>query len=115
MISSFISLNSFGTLFIKTNSSRLIFESIKVLKVNTSALFNWDFAIDNILSCFFFLSLIIGLYFLIPVVITQIFNPIAELVIPIGIATKKAKAEMETHTVTVEINISKFSVWFGTL
>ena len=30
---------------------------------------------------------------LIPTVIAQIFNPIAELVIPIGIPTKEAKAE----------------------
>ena len=37
-----------------------------------------------------------------PAVITQIFNPIAELVIPIRIPTKEAKAEMETHPVNVE-------------
>ena len=45
--------------------------------------------------------LIIDLYFLIPAVIAQIFNPIAEIVIPIGIATKEAKAEMKTHPVIV--------------
>ena len=33
------------------------------------------FANDNILSCLFFLFLIIDLYFLIPAVITQAFNP----------------------------------------
>ena len=38
------------------------------------------------------------------------FNHFAELVIPIGIITKEAKAEMETHTVTVEITISKSSI-----
>ena len=38
---------------------------------------------------FFFFFLIIDLYFLIPVAIAQIFNPIAELVIPIGIPNKK--------------------------
>ena len=58
----------------------------------------------------FFFYLIIDLYFLIPAVITQIFNPIAELLIPIGIPTKEAKAEMETHPVTVEIKISKCSI-----
>ena len=43
-------------------------------------------------------------------VITQIFNPIAELVIPIGISTKEAKVEMGTHPVSVEITISKWSI-----
>ena len=37
-------------------------------------------------------------------------NPIAELVIPIGILTKEAKAEIETHVVIVEVTISKWSV-----
>ena len=36
-------------------------------------------------------------------VITQIFNPIVELAIPIGIPTTEAKAEMETLPVIVEI------------
>ena len=47
--------------------------------------------------------LFIDLYFLIPPVVTQIFNPIAELVIPIGIPAKGAKSEIETHTVIVII------------
>ena len=63
-----------------------------------------------ILSCFFFLFLITDLYFLIPVVITQIFNPSAELRIYIRIPTKEAKAEMETHPVFVEITISEQSI-----
>ena len=46
--------------------------------------------------------LIIDLYFLIPTVIAQIFNPIAELVISIEIPTKETKEEMETHPVIVE-------------
>ena len=61
----------------------------------------------------FFLNIV--LYFLIPAIITQIFNPIAELVIPIGIPTKKAKTEMEMHPVTVEIYISKCSIEFKVL
>ena len=69
-------------------------------------LFNLDFAINTILSCFF-LFLFIDLYSLIPAVITQIFNPVAGLVFPIGILIKEAKAEMETHPVIVEIIISK--------
>ena len=51
-----------------------------------------------------------GLHFLIPAVITQIFNPVAELVTPIGIPTKEAKAEMETHPVIVEITSGKRSI-----
>ena len=84
-----------------------IFESIKALEIKTSMLLNLDFANCTILSCFFFFFLIIDLYFLIPAVITQIFNPIAELVIPYGIPTKEAKAEMETYPVSVEITISE--------
>ena len=42
---------------------------------------------------FLFLFLIIDLYFLIPEDIAQIFNPIVELVTPIGIPSKEAKAE----------------------
>ena len=38
-------------------------------------------------------------------VITQIFDPIARLVIPIWIYTKEVKAEMETNPVTLEIKI----------
>ena len=55
---------------------------------------------------FFFFFLSIDLHFLIPAVITETFNPITELVIPIGIPTKEAQSEMETYLLTVEINIS---------
>ena len=58
-------------------------------------------------SSFFFL--IIDLYFLFPAVITQIFNPIAELAIPIGTPTKE-RAEMEKHPVIAEIIISEWSI-----
>ena len=40
---------------------------------------------------------------LIPAVISQTFNPIEELVIPIGIPTKEAKKEIKMQPVTVEI------------
>ena len=69
-------------------------------------LFNLDF-VDNTISLCFSLFY---LYFLIPVVITQMFNPIVELTIPIGIPTKEAKAEMETHPVIVEITISEWLI-----
>ena len=49
----------------------------------------------------------IDLYFLIPAVSTLIFIGAAELAIATGIRTKEAKAEMETHPVTVEAKISK--------
>ena len=54
-------------------------------------LFNLDFANNTILSWFFFIFIIIGLYFLVPAVIAQIFNPIAELLIPIGMPIKEEK------------------------
>ena len=54
-------------------------------------LFNLDFVNNTILSCFFFFFLIIDLYFLILAVIAEIFNPIAELVVPIGIQTTEEK------------------------
>ena len=62
---------------------------------------NLDFS-NNILSWFFFFFLIIYLNYLIPEVIAQMFNTVAESVIFIGIPTKEAKAEMETYPVIVE-------------
>ena len=56
-----------------------------------------------------FFFLIIDLYLLIPAVLAQTFNPIAELSIPIGIPTKEAKAEIEIHLVTAEAKIRKSS------
>ena len=78
----FISLYSLHTLFIKTNSSWQIVESIKHLKIKTSILFNFDFTNNTFLPCFFFFILIIDLHFLVRAVIAQIFNPIAELIFP---------------------------------
>ena len=72
--------------------------------------FNLVFANNTILSCFFFF--IIDLYFLIPATIAQIFNPIAELVTPIGTSIKEAKAENQIHPVIVEAKIRKCSIKF---
>ena len=58
-------------------------------------LFNFGLANNTILSCFLFFFLIIDLYFLIPAVVAQIFNPIVELLIHIRIPTKEAKAEIQ--------------------
>ena len=69
--------------------------------------FNLDFANNTILSCFFFFSLIIDLYFLMSAVIAQIFNPIAELIIPIGMPIQ---IQTEIHPVIVEAKIRKCSI-----
>ena len=87
-----------------------IFESIKALEVKTSVLFNLDFANDLILSCLFLHFLFIDLNVLIPAIIIQIFNLIAELVIPIGVPTKESKGEMEIHPVIVEFKIRECSI-----
>ena len=70
-------------------------------------LFNLDYVNNTILSCFLFFFLFIVLYFLIPAVIAQIFNPLAELIIYVGIPTEEAKAVMETHPLIVEAKIRK--------
>ena len=82
---------------------------IKALVIKNSMLFNVDFAKNTILSGLFFFLLIIDLYFLLPAVIAQIFNHIAELVIPIGIPSKEAKSEIEIYPVIAEAKIRKSS------
>ena len=69
-------------------------------------LFNLDFASTTLLLCFFFFFSIIDLYFLILAAITQTFNLIAELVIPIGTPSKEAKTESQIHPV-IEAKIRK--------
>ena len=54
--------------------------------------------------------LIIDLNLLIPAAIAQIFNPIAELLISIGIPNKEAKAEIKIHPIIVEAKIRKCSI-----
>ena len=67
--------------------------------------FDFDFANNAILSSFFFCFLIIDLYCLVSAVITQISNPVAELLTPIGIPTEETKAEIEIHPVIAEDKI----------
>ena len=62
-------------------------------------LLNLIFA-GNTFFVFLLHFLIIDLYRLVPAVIAQNFNPIVELVIPIGIPSKEAKSEIEIHVVT---------------
>ena len=82
---------------------------LKALETKTFMLLYLDFASNIVLSCFFFFFLIVDLYFLIHVVITQTFNPSAELLILIGIPTKEAKAEMGTYLVIAGIKTSMCS------
>ena len=56
-----------------------------------------------------FFFVIIDLHYLISGVIAQIFNPIAELVIPREIETNEVNAEIETKPVIFEAIISKCS------
>ena len=72
-------------------------------------LFKLDFANNTILSCFFFFFLNIDLY-VIPAAIAEIFNPIAELVILMGIPSKETKEDIEIHPVIVEAKIRKCSI-----
>ena len=101
---------SFSTLFIKTNSSWLIFESVEALEIKTSMLLILDFGNNTILSYFFFFFWIIDLHFLIPAVLIQIFDPIAELAVPIGIPSKYVRAEIEIYPVLAEAKIRKCSI-----
>ena len=87
-----------------------MYESIKDLEIETSMLINSDFANNIFLSYFFFFFVFIDLQFLIRAVIAQIFNPTAKLVIPIGIPSKEAKAEIEIHPVTATAKIRKCSI-----
>ena len=73
-------------------------------------LFNLNFASNTILSFFLFFFLIIDLYVVILGVIALIFNPNAELLIPIGRTSKKAKAEIEINSVTVEVKMRECSI-----
>ena len=62
----------------------------------------------------FYFFLIIDLYFLIPAVTAQIFNPIVELVVPTRIPSKEGKAEIEIHPINAETKIRKCSIYFKT-
>ena len=53
-------------------------------------LFNSDFANNTILSCFF-----LNYFFLIPALLTQIVDLVAELTIPVRIPNKVAKQKLK--------------------
>ena len=52
---------------------------------------------------------VIEFCFLMPEVTAQTFNLTAQLVILIELSTREAKAEIETHPLTAESKVSKFS------
>ena len=56
------------------------FESIKVLEIKTSMLFNLVFANNTIFFIFFFFFLVIDFDSIIPAFIAQIFTPVEKLV-----------------------------------
>ena len=70
---------------------------------------NLDFANITVLPCLFFFFSITDLCFLYCAGIAQILNPVGELVIPIGILNKEAKAEIGRHPVIAEVKIRKCS------
>ena len=117
-IPSFISLYYLNTLFTEKKLSWLIYVSIKELEIRTSIGFKLVFefsklvfltlVFNNILSLSCFFLLIIDLYLLIAAVIGQFIITTAELVIPTGIQTNEANAELKTQPVTVKAKISNF-------
>ena len=87
----------------------LTFESAKALESKTSKLFNLIYPNNTILSCFLLFLLINDSYFLIPAVIAEIFNAIAEHIISIGIPRKETKTEIEIPP-TAEAKMRKCSI-----
>ena len=63
----------------------------------------------------FFCFLIIYLYFLIPVVITEFYIAIVKLAVPSKIPTKEEIAKIETHSATADAEISKCLAQFKIL
>ena len=107
---SFISTYSFSTLSTKTNSSWIIYDSDKALEIKTSILFNLAFSKNAILSCFPSFSWLLTYSFLFLPLLHNFFNPIAELVIVLGIPSKEAKEKTERHPVIPETEIRKYLI-----
>ena len=76
----------------------LIFESVKALAVKSSMLFELNFANSTILPCSSLLFL-------------QVFDPIADFVIPTEISSKETKAKI-VHPVAAEAKIKTCSIQF---
>ena len=103
-------------LFTEADSSSLTHDvrQFKTLKINNSNVFDVCNKCNNttllkiLFYHAFFFFLIIDLYFLITAVIGEVFIATAKPTIVSGIATKEAKAEMETHPASVGVKISMF-------
>ena len=67
---------------------------IKTLEIKNWKNVNFVSTKNSILSCVFLFFLIIDSYFLILAVFAQFFNPVAELVISIGIPTNEEKVKI---------------------
>ena len=76
------------------NLSWLIYESIKALEIKNSIVFNLSFPNNTILSCSFFFTFLIDLYFLIITVIAHIFIATTELVKRTRTQTNEANEEI---------------------
>ena len=98
----------FYPILIEANLSWLIYESIKALEIKTLTVSYLAFPINTILSRFFLFFLAIDLYFIIPEVIPQSFNPTTELVILMGLPTKEANAEFEAQLLTTEMKRKEY-------
>ena len=74
---------------------------------------NLSFANNNTLLCLFLFFSIIDIYFFIPAVIAQIFNPTTELAILIGMPTDEVKAGFETYSaiIIVEAKLSNLLLY----
>ena len=68
---------------------------INALEIKYAMVFDLFSANNTILSCFFHFLLVINVNFLIPAVVKQIINSIAEDPIPAGIPTNKAKEKLK--------------------
>ena len=91
---------SFKLLF-ETNSSWLIYERIKSLKV---------LKVLNFLLTIVFYYAFFCLLFFNSCSYYTIFNPTGELAVPIGIPTKEAKSEIKIQAKTIGTKISKCSM-----
>lgn len=96
-------------MFIATNFSWLIYEWSKDLELNTLIVSYFNFGSNAILLSFFFFLLMINLYFLITLVIAQIFKPTTKPVIAPETATDEVNAEIKTQTVIGEAKINTYS------
>ena len=75
-------------------------------------LFSLFFPSITVSLYFMLFSLVIALYLLIEAINAQFFNSTAELETKRALTTKEAKAEIETHPVTIEAKINKCSIGY---